>query len=64
MSETSQAEPERYPPFVASEEERRRWDVAAAIARLLFGDVDEASVWYATRAYYRAPWPTGGDTDD
>lgn len=49
---------EHYPPYIATGEQRRRWDLSAAIARELFGDVDEANVWQATRAIYKAPWPT------
>ncbi len=47
-----------YPPYVVTSEERRRWDLAAGIARQLFGDVDEASVWMATRAIFRGGIPT------
>ncbi len=49
-----------YPVYVVTSEERRRWDLAAGIARQLFGDVDEANVWVATRTIYRSETPTGG----
>lgn len=55
-SEVPQAE--HYPPYITNDEERRRWDVALAIARQLFGDVDEASVWMATRSIYKGDIPT------
>lgn len=50
-----------YPPFVSSAEQRRRWDLAEALARALFGDIEspEAAVWQATRSLYRGPLPTG-----
>jgi hypothetical protein len=52
-------DPDRYPPYVASAEERRRWDLAEGIARGIFGDVDEANIWMATRSIYRGRTPTG-----
>jgi hypothetical protein len=51
--------PAPHPPYVESAEERRRWDLCEAIAEALFGDLDRASVWMATRAIYRSDLPTG-----
>lgn len=42
-----------YPPYIRTRSERRRWDRAERRARELFGDVDEANVWMATRAIFR-----------
>jgi hypothetical protein len=50
-----------YPPYVASEEERRRWDLCAALAEQLFADPEDGSardVWLATRSLYRSDIPT------
>jgi hypothetical protein len=49
-----------YPPYIQTDEERRRWNLAEAIARELFGDLDAASVWMATRAIFRCEIPTDG----
>jgi hypothetical protein len=46
---------------VISEEERRRWDLCAAVAELLFSDPEGGSagdVWLATRSLYRSDIPT------
>ncbi len=48
-----------YPQYVITAEERRRWDLAEGIAREMFGDVDEASVWLAARSIYKMPVETG-----
>lgn len=60
-----QPEPEReaarYPPYVRTPEQRRRWDLSEGIARQLFGDVDEASVWMATRSIYSGDIPTDAE---
>jgi hypothetical protein len=48
-----------YPPYIESAEERRRWDLCEGIGEALFGDLDPASVWLATRAIYRSDVPTG-----
>lgn len=50
--------PENHPPYVRTAEQRRRWDLAAAIAEGIFGDTDQANVWSATRALYQGPIPT------
>lgn len=42
-----------YPPYVQSEDERRRWDLSAAIARQHFGEAGPDHVWTATRSIYR-----------
>lgn len=52
--------PTPYPPYVITAEEKRRWDLAEGIARQIFGDVDEANVWTATRSIYRSETPTDG----
>ncbi len=49
---------EHYPPYVAGAAAERRWDLAFAIAREHFGDLDEAAVWMATRSIYRSEIPT------
>jgi hypothetical protein len=56
-SRLQRAQDKQYPPYVRTDEQRRRWELAAGIARLLF-DV-EADVWVATRTIYRSPLPTG-----
>jgi hypothetical protein len=59
------AEPEpsfHYPPLVRSAAERRRWDLAQAIAEALFEDeagTDPAAIWMATRSVYRSSIETG-----
>ena len=47
-----------YPPYVITEAERKRWDLAEGIARLIFDDAGEAQVWQATRSVYRSDIPT------
>lgn len=49
---------QEYPPFVATAEERERWDAAKAIAEEVFGDLGTAMVWGATRALYDSEIPT------
>jgi hypothetical protein len=57
--ERSPSEPEIYPPYVRSATEKRRWNLAAAIAKGLFADLgDPASLWMATRVIYRSDIPT------
>lgn len=48
----------QYPPYVVTDEQKRRWAMAAEMAQGMFGDVDGANVWSATRAIYNGPWPT------
>jgi hypothetical protein len=48
-----------YPPWVLSDEERRRWDLAAAIAAHLHAEDGAAQIWYATRAIYQGSIETG-----
>lgn len=50
----------RYPPYVCTPEQRRRWELSEGIARKLFGDIDEASVWMAARSIYNGDIPTDG----
>ena len=67
MAERS-AEPEapepslQYPPYVTSETDRLRWDLARSIAEALFADeagTDPAAILFATRSIYRSPIETG-----
>ena len=55
---SSGADSKRYPPYVITTEQRRRWDLAEGIARGIFGDVHEASVWMAARSIYAGKTPT------
>jgi hypothetical protein len=62
MSERRPERAEPEPPYVTSAAERRRWDLAQAIARALFEDeagTDPAAIWMATRAVYRSRIKTG-----
>ena len=47
-----------YPPYVRTPEERRRWRLADAVARLIYEGTGEAMIWIATRAIYRSGIPT------
>jgi hypothetical protein len=47
-----------YPPFTRTEEERRRWRLAAGIARAIFDDAGEANIWMATRSIYKSQLDT------
>lgn len=47
-----------YPPYVRSEEQRRRWALSEAIARELFAGAGEAAVWMAARSIYMSPLKT------
>jgi hypothetical protein len=51
-----------YPPYVETDEQRRRWDLCADAAEGLFADLDESQrveqVWSATRAFYTSDIPT------
>lgn len=55
-----------YPPYVTTEAERERWDLAVGIAVELFGGVGPDHVWMATRSIYRGsiPMRISGDADD
>ena len=55
--ELPEVEPEQYPPFVATEDERKRFRLALGIARQQFGK-DEAAVWMAARSLYHSDLPT------
>lgn len=57
---------EFYPPYVVTEAEQERWDVAAELARQSFDDLDDAdegAVWLATRRFYHSDAPTNQVTD-
>jgi hypothetical protein len=48
-----------YPPFVTTEDDRKRWRLAEQVAREVFGTETPAEViWLATRALYRSTIPT------
>lgn len=48
-----------YPPWVSSAGERRRWDLACAIAAQMFPDEgDPSCAWLAARSLYRSDIPT------
>jgi len=47
-----------YPPYVQTDDQRRRWELSAGIAEKLFGEDGVAQVWSATRAIYAGPLPT------
>ena len=49
---------EHYPPYVQTEDERRRWDASLAIARQLFADDGEEAVWFSARSIYKGDIPT------
>lgn len=52
-----------YPPYVITREDKRRWDLAAEAAELVFADLDpgqrRVQVWSATRVFYQSAAPTG-----
>ena len=58
--------PEGYPPYVVTDEQKRRWNAAKAMARQLAEEIggDETTVWLATRSLYKSDIPTGPLPDD
>jgi hypothetical protein len=56
-----------YPPFAITLEDKRRWDLAAELAEMMFEDLDpgerRAQVWSATRVYYQSDSPTGEESE-
>lgn len=54
---------DEYPPYVVSDEDKRRWDLCVEAAEGLYADLPEserrAQVWSATRAFYTSDIPTG-----
>jgi hypothetical protein len=46
----------RYPPFITTQDERRRWRLCAGIAESIFDD--GSNIWAATRSLYRSDLPT------
>ena len=49
-----------YPPYIRTESGRRRWDLAEALAVLIFEDPPgSGSTWLATRVIYDMDLPTG-----
>lgn len=57
----------KYPPYVVTDEERRRWDVCLEVAEEFFKDVDPgeraAQVWSATRVLYKSDAQTGDESE-
>ena len=51
------------PPFVISDEDRRRWELAEAVAVRIFGGEDAAGIWQCARVLFNSDVPTG-DLDD
>lgn len=49
---------ERYPPYVETDEQRRRWDLAQGLARLLF---DAARSRFGREAVETAPYRAVAD---
>jgi len=51
------------PPFVKTDADARRWDMAATVAATMFGDPRDppaiGEVWHAARALYFSEVPTG-----
>jgi hypothetical protein len=50
--------PDEYPADVRTEEERRRWEVAVAIAKVLFGTDERTLVAMTARSLYGSAMPT------
>ncbi len=52
-------EAEHYPPYLASAEQRRRWDLCVAIAQELFEGSEGAAavLWQTTRVLYHGQLP-------
>jgi hypothetical protein len=50
----------RYPPYVRTEAERHRWDMAGRWAVWVSEEIggDATTVWLATRSLYRSDIPT------
>lgn len=49
----------RYPGFISTYAEMRRWELASTLAGEIFGDFgDPGIVWSATRALYDSDIPT------
>ena len=60
-SREDEQDPEHeYPPYVRTEAERHRWDMASRMAAWVAGEIggDAATVWLATRSLYRSDIPT------
>lgn len=51
-------EPEQYPSGIQTPDQRRRWELAHALAQEIYGDLGPQHTWPATRAIYNGPWPT------
>ena len=51
---------DRYPPYVKTEAERHRWDIASRMAARVAEEIggDATTVWLATRSLYRSDIPT------
>lgn len=59
MADTQPAPPkqENYPPYVTTDEERKRWDYCVAIAENMFEGDDPANAWMAARSIYNSDIP-------
>ena len=63
MAETNPPRPcqerRQYPPYVADEVSRRRWDLWIEVAMHSFNEAEHSeTVWQATRALYFSDIPT------
>jgi hypothetical protein len=47
-----------FPPFVVTEDDRRRWQLAEGVAARVF-DGEPAAAWQMARTLYRSDMPTG-----
>ena len=73
MTEPTRARINPYPPYVQTDEERRRWRLVTCSALLVYGykvgqalsSGDRALIWYAQRALFQSDLATGdGDLAD
>lgn len=56
-----------FPPYVVTDENKRRWDVCLELAEAMFEDLDPgeraAQVWSAARVYYHSDMATGDESE-
>ena len=55
--EPRERDPREYPPYVGTDEQRKRWDFAAGIAEETFPDLPDQA-WQMTRSLYGSDLPT------
>lgn len=49
----------RYPPYVISDEDKRRWELSVGVAAQALGEPkDSEAVWSAARVMYHSDIPT------